>query len=459
MSGRPVDWSPLADRDPIGGDVAAVASEANYYSSLAQEISDQVARLRKIASEGEQIGKTADKLREAAGDTAGKLQQTHGRVAAVGSALTKWIPHLEVAQADTLSALQAAQNAQADQAANQPPSGPAPQHPTDAEKAADTARQNRLSAANDAMSAARTKFDNAVSERDTQASAIARQIKDALHDGLKDSWWDSFCHWVSQHVAIIKMVVDVLSWVATGLAILSIFFPVLLPFAIAFTALTMLGHTLLAATGNGSWADVALDAFALATMGAGSMLSGMARAGRLAAVAESGELDGAAARTLVETSRAGEKSVLEAATSNVFKRFLTVRGWRAASALKGFDETTAMLADQAESAARVKALARPVAEVSPLDTLLSADKEIAENYKDVQLLAKEYPDSSVIAGAANSVAALRNANRIGVGVASGVDLTNHMLTKSDIPVPPFNLIHGVQGWESFKDQFVTGGVG
>lgn len=456
MSGRPVDWTPLADGDPIGGDVAVVQSEARYYSNLAQEISDQVGRLRKIASEGEQIGKTADKLREAAGDTADKLTQTHGRVSAVGSALTRWVPHLETAQTDTLQALHDAQNAQADQQANQPPSGPPPQHPTADQKAADEARGRRLSAANQAMSSARTKFDNAVSERDRQASSIAKQIKDSLDDGLKDGWWDSFCHFISEHVEIIKMVVDALSWIATGLAILSIFFPVLLPFAVLFTALTMLGHTLLAATGNGSWMDVALDAFCLLTMGAGSLIGGAARGARLAAVGESADLEGSAARTLVQTSRAGEKAVLENATSSFVKRFLTIRGWKAASALKGFDEGTAVLADQAENAARAKALARPLAKVNPLETLQAGDKEIAATYKDVTQLRDLYPGSAKIADLADRVGLLRNANRIGVGIASTVDLTNHMLTKSDIPIPPFDLIHGVPSYEQFKDRFVTG---
>ena len=32
---RPADWSPLADKDPIGGDVSAVSTQAKYYRDLA----------------------------------------------------------------------------------------------------------------------------------------------------------------------------------------------------------------------------------------------------------------------------------------------------------------------------------------------------------------------------------------------------------------------------------------
>ncbi|HEU5007299.1 MAG TPA: hypothetical protein VFT67_10020 [Jatrophihabitantaceae bacterium] len=449
MTARPVDWSPLADRDPVAGDSYAVSQEAKYYSNVAQEISDQVTRLRKIAARDELVGKTAEKLRSAASDTADKIEKMHGRFAAVGSALTAWVQPLETAQKDTLDALHAAQQAVADQNANKPPDGPAPEHPTDAQKQAEHTRAQNYAAAGTALAAARTKFDDALAERDRQANKIAGKINDSLHDGLKDGFWDHIAHWVSQHVGMIKMVVEVLSWIATGLAVLSIFFPVLLPFAALFTGLTMLGHALLAATGNGSWFEVALDAFALVTMGAGSVLGGLARGARLAAVGESADLEGSMARAAVQLERTGVKAGLEDATSTLAKRFLTVKGWRAASALKGFDATTAELADAAETAARSRALARTLPEVSKLESLAAGAKDVAEPVKDLRALAAEFPDSDAIAQLARTGGSVLNANRVTVGIASATDLSNHFLSQSSLPGLD-HLPHSA-GWEHFKE--------
>jgi hypothetical protein len=224
--------------------VAAVQVEANYYAGLAQEISDQVARLRRIASEGEQIGKTAEKLRSSAGDTADKLAQTHGRVQSVGSALTAWVPHLQAAQDDTLAALRDAQNAQAEQQANHPPAAGSPPPTSDADKQAAASRAQRYSEASAGLAAARRRFEDAIAERDRQASGLAGQIRDALHDGLKDGFWDHISNWVSQHIGMIKMVVTVLTWVATAVAIACIFIPGLNILAIALTVGLLAAHTL-----------------------------------------------------------------------------------------------------------------------------------------------------------------------------------------------------------------------
>lgn len=48
--GRPTDWQPLADSDPVPGDPAGISSEAAHLSGVAQMIQGQVAQLHKIAS-------------------------------------------------------------------------------------------------------------------------------------------------------------------------------------------------------------------------------------------------------------------------------------------------------------------------------------------------------------------------------------------------------------------------
>jgi len=120
-----------------------------------------------------------EKLRSAASDTADKIEKMHGRFAAVGSALTAWVQPLETAQKDTLDALHAAQQAVAEQNANKPPDGSAPEHPTDAQKQAEHTRAQNYSAAGTALAAARTK----VRRRARRARPAGEQDR-GQHQGL-----------------------------------------------------------------------------------------------------------------------------------------------------------------------------------------------------------------------------------------------------------------------------------
>ncbi len=87
-----------------------------------------------------------------------------------------------------------------------------------------------------------------------------------------------------------------LGWVATAAAIAAIFVPgvnVLVWTAVGLTVASGLSHTMLAATGNGSWVDVGLDVFALVTFGMGLAaargLQGAQQAARAAAATEAGD--------------------------------------------------------------------------------------------------------------------------------------------------------------------------
>ncbi len=459
MSGRPVDWSPLAGSDPIGGDVSAVASEAKYYRDLAQEISAQAGKLRRIASEGDQIGKVADKLRDVANDTAGKLDQTHGRVAAVGEALTSWIPHLDSAQSETLAALNQAKDAVARQQANASPPVGSPPPKTDADKASDKARAQRLDSANGDLAAAKRRFDDAVSERDRQAGRAAGHIKDALDDGLKDSWWDSFCDWVSEHVEIFKMVIEVLTWVATAVAIIALFIPGLNVLALALMIGVLAGHSLLAATGNGSWTDVAMDIIAIATFKIGSVLGKLGTEARTATVARASVLAKAEKVTEVMESRAQQRALMEAATRG-FGKFRSVSNFLNYVGLRSglFDTVTDFKAAWQGERAATAMLERELPAVSKLSSLTHGGKDIAENAKDYKLLLQAYGKDPEFAAHAGDWKRYIDIQRRVALTGQGMDLVNHAITRSEFPVLNHTILPGLPAWEHWKEYTTTAPV-
>jgi hypothetical protein len=163
---------------------------------------------------------------------------------------------------------------------------------------------NSMKQAQGALDAAKALLGQATTLRDNQASHYAGVIHSASDDSMKDSWWDSFKEWVSQHAWIIKDICTVLEVVATVLAIVALFIPgvnivaALLWIGVGLTAAALLGRVMLAATGNGSWLDVALDTFALMTFGLGKLA-----AGGLKGVAEGTE-------ELSKTVVAGERTAM-----------------------------------------------------------------------------------------------------------------------------------------------------
>ena len=278
---RPTDWSPLADSDPVPGDPQRIGQEAAHLSSVAQEIQGQVARLRAIAT-GHSVekGLHVDKLKSASSDVADNLDKVVGRYQKTSAALGGWVPELEYAQSQSLKALAAAQDAAGRQRASQPVIRPSNYQPTPQDQQADKQRANVLNQANTDLAAARRMLDQATSYRDQKAGDTKNKIEDAIHDGVKDSWWDKFKSFIGHYAWLIQDICEGLEILATILAIVCLFIPgldildALLMVAFAATLLAAIGRGVLAATGNGSWLDFALDVLALVTFGASKYFSG-----------------------------------------------------------------------------------------------------------------------------------------------------------------------------------------
>jgi hypothetical protein len=292
--GRPASyqWAPLSlDQDPVPGDPQVISQEAGHLAAVARQLDGQVAALRRIASGSENIGQAADTIRSAASDLVGDLSTVATRYQKVSSALNGWIPELEQAQTWSVQALNEAEAPYAKMKHTPAPAGVSVQTGLDGLPELDPMKSSSLTAAQHQefadyltamkkaqgeLASAQALLNKATGLRDNKGSYYASQINNACNDSLRDSWWDKFKNWVAQYAWLIKDICTGLEILATILAVLALIFTgvgwiVLL--GLALTAVALIGRTMLAVTGNGSWFDVAVDAFALLTFGTGSLMT------------------------------------------------------------------------------------------------------------------------------------------------------------------------------------------
>lgn len=397
--GRPAGWQwrPLGlDSDPVPGDPEQISAEARHLSAVADQITSQVAMLRQIAhSPDDEVGQHADKIRSSAGDLASQLDKVVGRYQKVSSALDGWVPELERAQAMSVQALDQAEGPYSQ--LNQQvilPSGP---NLTAKQKQQVQDYHNAMGRAQQQLDDAKALLNRATSLRDTQASHYAGLINAACDDGVKDSWWDSFKDWVSQYAWLIKDICTGLEIAATILAVLALIFSgvgwiVLL--GVVLTAVALAGRTLLALTGNGSWLDVGLDAFALLTFGSGTILTRM-----LGKVVEG----------MVDTAKGMEEA-----------KFLGL-----------LDKYAEVAGDAAKQRVLAKILEETVPEVKEtasttlLERLLGAgDRGVVNMMKTVAGLGEKFSDSPVIKMVADQAQTYENLLRGNFAVANAATIAS-----------------------------------
>jgi uncharacterized protein YukE len=296
---RPADWAPLAGSDPTPGDPVEVGVLANRYRDTADEISRQAGNLRKLASgSGEGWDSDAGRVfHDHATELAGKIEKAHHRYEAAAGALRGFVSPLELAQRQADLALVDAKAAAADMASHaaQPapsvPAGTAPTPPTPEQQSAEHRRQASYDDASGRLAAARRRMEDAHGDYDHAASTAGKAIRDVIdHDDVHDGFWDKVGSWIHEHAGIIKLVLKVVGYIVTVLAIAALIIALFIPglnilvLGVALTTILevasvvgtvalLVGHTALASTGDGSWLDVGLDLVALATFGVGKALT------------------------------------------------------------------------------------------------------------------------------------------------------------------------------------------
>lgn len=277
MGARQGEWQ-LVGRagDPVPGDPYEVSVEAKHYDDIAATIRAQAYRLRRMSeSEDDLKGHYADGLKDGMRDLADDLDKIYNRFDVVADQLEILHPALVTARTQTMAALNQAidDKADADKKAEDPDYDPPATDPF-------------------AKSAGEKACDTAVSNFDDVADDVARKIKAAANDDMKDSGWDKFKGFVGSIATVLTVIRNIIGVVLVVLAVVALFIPGLGAVILVLMLASLAISVLLAATDNGSWVDVAWDVAGLLTLGIGSGALKMAKLGRSAFLARQGASSG-----------------------------------------------------------------------------------------------------------------------------------------------------------------------
>lgn len=393
---RPVDWHPLAEKDPIPGDPEDIRDEVGRMKALASTLRDQARILRKAADGDALTGQYADKIREKSGDLEKHFRETAARYERVVGDLGNWANELEDFQGRADGVLRAAKQADDEHAAE------VKKKEAEAKKGgAENASES--SDPDSHLAPYHKQLNQIVSERDSRAQHFAGNIGGDISDIIKDSTWENFKDGVHEHADTIKTVIEILSWAATVIGVIALLFtPVgwlatlISVTAISLTALVGVGHTLLALSGDGSWADVAMDVFALATL-------------RMGSVAMKGVK---AATTALKTASRAERfqrydNLRKLLNKNLMRYAGSDRSEKAARAL--------------QSLRRIGAKeTRPAA--TRLERLLGGDGEVISASKFAKAMRAEFGGNPDVARAADTLGKAALKFKLNYGAATAVDV-------------------------------------
>lgn len=419
---RPRDWSPLEGPDPVPGEPERITDEARRLRDMATEMRSQISRLRAIGQDDNK-GRYADTLRTAAADLAGQLEKTVGRYQRVAGALSSWAPELVHAQTESVRALEKAKAAEATRAASTviralPRPGDPP--PAPAEQARQRRREAALDAAARDLAAARRQLDDAVEHAQRTGRHYAERIKDAIDDDVKDSWWDNRKDWVDRHAEVIKFATKILGYVVTALAVVALFIPGLNIAVLVLGGLLLLGQTLLAASGNGSWADVALSVFALATLGLGKLASAGLKSAQVATRAAGAQAARTAARSAAQRSSSAART---AAGRTLARRGATAAQRRGAR--QSIDAAQRQARTAGNRAAR-EVRKEPLADATRGNALRAGGRDAARSYNDITAMRNRFPGDPGVAHASRNADLLHNTGAGAFVSGTGVDVTDKM---------------------------------
>lgn len=431
---RPRDWHPLADSDPIPGDPEEIRDELKHMSGVASSLRRQAELLVKIKNDDELKGKYATQLREESGELEKHLREVASRYERVHGHLKNWATELEDFQGRADKILSDAKKEQEEIDAAK-------------KKAESDDKKAEGPSTEDPLKTFRTQLETVKGDRDDRASHWAGKIDDEIDDIIKDSWWENVVDYV-------KIAIDVLSWAATIISLVALLVtPVgwVAMLATIATTLVMAGHVVLAITGDGSWMDVAMDAFSLVTLGMGTKalngLKGIQKAMRVLSSRSAGKASRQAYRNsekIAEQRSAAQRTINSRKAPKRHKR-------GAEKALGRLDKAERGKAKAARKAERDREL--PEAQSRDL-AKSGGDDQVAQHYKDIQRMRAAHPENAKLQqaslGAEEHLANFQQS----FAMSATADLGDKLLGTSDI----WEGKPALSPYADFKDSF-TGGWG
>lgn len=327
MAGRPRDWHPVADSDPIPGDADRMASLGKTLRKTADEVERQIRNLKAVAEVDAWDSKAGREFREKASGNVKKLEAVFKRYDTAATAIGSRVDEVgggyqdkvtagaknyasdlnraqEIADAALKDAKEADERKSASQKSLDGLSGKDRKKEDVDKDRKDLEAKHK--AAGDEIEAAREKINEAKKIRDAAAKR-ARESLDAVinHDSLKDGFWET----------LTDSIAEITSWVATVCGILSLivgWIPVigqalagvLGAIAMIATLINFIATLVQVAQGNADWMDVGMAALGFLMMGVGkgfSKIAGKFAKGTLGRLGKAG-----VARTARQVSRANK---------------------------------------------------------------------------------------------------------------------------------------------------------
>ena len=258
---RPSDWQPLCDSDPVPGDPEEIRAEVTHMVAVAEKLRDQAKNLQAISNEDKLKGKYVKRLREESSTLEKHMREVASRYERVHGHLTTWANELEDFQTEADKVLRRAKEKQDE---------------VEAEKAKEAnsgdkeaPKPSASGTDHDPFVTYRNQLNTITGDRDSRASHHEVKIRAEIEDVIEDSWWDDVKGWVHDNADWIKTVLDGLGWIATIAGIVAIWIPGLNLLVLGIAVLTILTRSLLVASGDASWTDLAFDVGGLLLMGIG----------------------------------------------------------------------------------------------------------------------------------------------------------------------------------------------
>ncbi|QKW06753.1 hypothetical protein HUT18_10480 [Streptomyces sp. NA04227] len=406
---RPVDWHPLAEKDPVPGDPEDIRDEVTRMKNLATTLRAQAVILRSAADGDALQGKYADKIREKSGDLEKHFRETAARYERVVGDLGNWANELDGFQDRADGVLRAAKQADEEHAAEERKKEA--EAKKDGDKKDEDKKAPEDSDPDSHLAPYRKQLNQVISDRDSRAKHYAENIGDDISDIIKDSRWENFKDWVHEHAGAIKSIVEALSLAATIIgAIALLFTPVgwvatlITVTAISFTALAGVGHTLLALSGDGNWTDVAMDVFALATLGFGSIA--------------------------MKGVKAATAALKTASRAKRFQRYANLRKLLDRNITRyGPDSARGAKAARAKNALRGIGSRETRPGAGRLERLLGGDGEVVSATKFAKAMRAEFDGDPDVVQAADAVSKAALKFKVNYGAATLVDVGDKLAEK------------------------------